>query len=146
MLAPTTTWVRKLFRTECKWDNILFSTINQEKFAMIRRFKTCKIRVFTTVIFPMTVRFLFDHILNSFFICKILSFEKSLNEALLELDWYAKLSGLNINYTKTQIVWIGSKKYSNDTRSTQKLIFPMTVRFLFDHILISFFICKILSF
>jgi hypothetical protein len=41
--------------------------------------------------------------------------EKSLNEALLELDWYAKLSGLNINYTKTQVVWIGSKKYSNDT-------------------------------
>jgi hypothetical protein len=27
----------------------------------------------TTVIFPMTVRFLFDHILISFFICKILS-------------------------------------------------------------------------
>jgi hypothetical protein len=26
--------------------------------------------------------------------------EKSLNEALLELDWYAKLSGLNINFTK----------------------------------------------
>jgi hypothetical protein len=39
--------------------------------------------------------------------------EKSLNEALLELDWYAKLSGLNINFTKTQVVW--SKKYSNDT-------------------------------
>jgi hypothetical protein len=30
--------------------------------------------------------------------------EKSLNEALLELDWYAKLSGLNINFTKTQVV------------------------------------------
>ena len=43
--------------------------------------------------------------------------EKSLNEALLELDWYAKLSGLNINFTKTQIVWIGSKKYSNDTET-----------------------------
>ena len=41
--------------------------------------------------------------------------EKTLNEALLELDWYAKLSGLNINFTKTQIVWIGSKAYSNDT-------------------------------
>ena len=41
--------------------------------------------------------------------------EKSLNEALLELVWYAKLSGLNINFTKTQVVWIGSKKYSNDT-------------------------------
>jgi hypothetical protein len=40
---------------------------------------------------------------------------KSLNEALLELNWYAKLSGLNINFTKTQVIWIGSKKYSNDT-------------------------------
>jgi hypothetical protein len=49
--------------------------------------------------------------------------EKTLNEALLELDWYAKLSGLNINFTKTQIVWIWSKAYSNDTLgSTQKLI------------------------
>jgi hypothetical protein len=33
--------------------------------------------------------------------------EKSLNEALLELDWYAKLSGLNSNFTKTQVVLIG---------------------------------------
>jgi hypothetical protein len=41
--------------------------------------------------------------------------EKSLNEALLELDWYAKLIGLIINFTKTQVVWIGSTKYSNDT-------------------------------
>ena len=31
ILALKTTWVRKLFRTECKWDNILFSTINQEQ-------------------------------------------------------------------------------------------------------------------
>jgi hypothetical protein len=31
ILALKTTWVRKLFRTEGKWDNILFSTINQEK-------------------------------------------------------------------------------------------------------------------
>ena len=41
--------------------------------------------------------------------------EKTLNEALLDLDWYAKLSELNINFTKTQIVWIWSKAYSNDT-------------------------------
>jgi hypothetical protein len=38
--------------------------------------------------------------------------EKSLNEALLELDWYAKLSGLNINFTKTPIL----------SKSTSKLI------------------------
>ena len=31
ILALKTTWVRKLFRTEGKCDNILFSTINQEK-------------------------------------------------------------------------------------------------------------------
>ena len=31
ILALKTTWVRKLFRTECKWNNILFSTMNQEK-------------------------------------------------------------------------------------------------------------------
>jgi hypothetical protein len=37
---------------------------------MIRWFKTGKIRVFTTVIFPLTVRFLFDHIFISFFIFK----------------------------------------------------------------------------
>ena len=30
ILSLKTTWVRKLFRTQCKWDNILFSTINQE--------------------------------------------------------------------------------------------------------------------
>ena len=31
ILALKTNWVRKLFRTECKWENILCSTINQEK-------------------------------------------------------------------------------------------------------------------
>ena len=28
--------------------------------------------------------------------------EKSLNAALDELDWFAKISGLNINFSKTQ--------------------------------------------
>lgn len=40
--------------------------------------------------------------------------EKSLQESLLELDWFARVSGLNINYSKTQLIWIGKKKYSND--------------------------------
>ena len=40
--------------------------------------------------------------------------EDSLNEALLELDWYAKLSGLKINFSKTQVIWIGKKRYSKD--------------------------------
>jgi hypothetical protein len=31
ILALKTNWVRKLFRTEYKWENILCSTINQEK-------------------------------------------------------------------------------------------------------------------
>jgi hypothetical protein len=74
ILALKTTWVRKLFRTECKWDNILFSTINQEKLFNFGNGYISYIKEnVVTVIFPMTVRFLFDHILISFFICKILS-------------------------------------------------------------------------
>ena len=38
--------------------------------------------------------------------------EKSLSEALAELDWFAKIFGLNINFSKTQVIWLGSKKYS----------------------------------
>jgi hypothetical protein len=40
--------------------------------------------------------------------------EESLNEALLELEWFKKISGLKINFSKTQVIWIGSKKYSSD--------------------------------
>ena len=40
--------------------------------------------------------------------------EESLNEALKELDWFAKISGLKINFSKTQVIWIGNKKYSNE--------------------------------
>jgi hypothetical protein len=41
--------------------------------------------------------------------------EESLNETLLELEWFKKISGLKINFSKTQVIWIGSKKYSNKT-------------------------------
>ena len=41
--------------------------------------------------------------------------ETSLRESIDELDKFAKISGLKINLTKTQIIWIGSKKYSTDT-------------------------------
>ena len=41
--------------------------------------------------------------------------EKSLNETLHELEQYAKISGLNINFFKTHDVWIDSKKYSNES-------------------------------
>jgi hypothetical protein len=40
--------------------------------------------------------------------------EESLNETLLELEWFKKISGLQINFSKTQVIWIGSKKYSSD--------------------------------
>ena len=40
--------------------------------------------------------------------------EKSLETALNDLSFFSKVSGLRINYSKTQIIWIGSKKYSTD--------------------------------
>ena len=40
--------------------------------------------------------------------------EESLNETLLELEWFKKITGLKINFSKTQVIWIGSKKYSSD--------------------------------
>jgi hypothetical protein len=40
--------------------------------------------------------------------------EKSLSEAVVELDWLAKISGLNINFSKTQVIWFGNKKYSEE--------------------------------
>ena len=41
--------------------------------------------------------------------------EKSLKASLDELNYFGKLSGLKINFSKTQVIWIGSKKFSNDT-------------------------------
>ena len=40
--------------------------------------------------------------------------EESLNETLLELEWFKKISGLKIIFSKTQVIWIGSKTYSSD--------------------------------
>ena len=34
---------------------------------------------------------------------------ESLNQTLLELEFFANISGLKINFDKTQVVWIGSK-------------------------------------
>lgn len=51
----------------------------------------------------------------------------SLNETLKELDAFAAVSGLKINYEKTQVIWIGLKKYSQDTIKTKyKLIWGKT--------------------
>lgn len=45
--------------------------------------------------------------------------QESLNETLNELIYFARFSGLNINFDKTQVVWIGIKKYSMDTINTR---------------------------
>ena len=36
--------------------------------------------------------------------------ERSLNQTLIELERFSRISGLNVNFDKTQLVWIGSKK------------------------------------
>ena len=43
----------------------------------------------------------------------------SLNETLDELYYYAQYSGLNVNFDKTQVVWIGANKYSTNTIKTR---------------------------
>ena len=49
--------------------------------------------------------------------------EKSLNELLKELELFARMSGLKVNFDKTQLVWIGSKKFDQNSIKTKwKLI------------------------
>ena len=43
----------------------------------------------------------------------------SLNETLKELSWYANISGLNVNFDKTQVIWIGKNKYSSKSIKTK---------------------------
>lgn len=43
----------------------------------------------------------------------------SFTETMKELTQFANLSGLKINYDKTQVVWIGAKKYSSDSIKTR---------------------------
>ena len=45
--------------------------------------------------------------------------EKSLNEMLKELEGFANISGLKINFEKTQLVWIGSKKFDTSSIKTK---------------------------
>jgi hypothetical protein len=45
--------------------------------------------------------------------------KQSLDETLYILTKYASLSGLNVNYDKTKVVWIGQKKYSSDSIKTK---------------------------
>ena len=37
----------------------------------------------------------------------------SLESTIKDLNFYASISGLNLNFTKTQIIWIGNQKYSD---------------------------------
>lgn len=43
----------------------------------------------------------------------------SLEETLQELETFANISGLKTNFDKTQVVWIGAKKYSTDAIKTR---------------------------
>ena len=45
--------------------------------------------------------------------------EKSLNKMLKELEDFANISGLKINFEKTQFVWIGSKKFDTSSIKTK---------------------------
>ena len=45
--------------------------------------------------------------------------ESSLNETLRELEFFKNISGLKVNFSKTQVIWIGSKKYSQDSIKTK---------------------------
>ena len=45
--------------------------------------------------------------------------EKSWNEMLKELEDFANISGLKINFEKTQLVWIGSKKFHTSSIKTK---------------------------
>jgi hypothetical protein len=39
---------------------------------------------------------------------------QSIDGILRELDCFANISGLKINFSKTNMIWIGSKKLSKD--------------------------------
>ena len=43
----------------------------------------------------------------------------SLEQTLQELETFADISGLKTNFDKTQVVWIGAKKYSTDAIKTR---------------------------
>ena len=45
--------------------------------------------------------------------------ESSLNDTLKELEFFKNISGLNVNFLKTQVIWIGSQRYSQDSIKTK---------------------------
>lgn len=53
--------------------------------------------------------------------------KESLEQTLRELEAFADISGLKTNFDKTQVVWIGAKKYSSDSIKTRwKLLWGAT--------------------
>lgn len=53
--------------------------------------------------------------------------KSSLDATLTEMDSFAKISGLKLNYNKTKVVWIGSKKYTTEAINTKwKLVWGDT--------------------
>jgi hypothetical protein len=59
--------------------------------------------------------------------------EGSLKESLRELVWFAKLSGLTYNYSKTQVIWIGFNACNNRVFTT--VILPIIA---LDHCLLDY--------
>ena len=47
---------------------------------------------------------------------------ESLNTTLSELEKIANISGLKIYFDKTQVIWIGSKKYSTSAIKTEAIM------------------------
>ena len=45
--------------------------------------------------------------------------ETSLNQTLQELNYFSRISSLNINFDKTQLVWIGAEKFSTRSIKTK---------------------------
>jgi len=45
--------------------------------------------------------------------------DQSLNETLNVIQDFSNISGLNVNFDKTNVVWIGKNKYSSNTIKTK---------------------------
>ena len=45
--------------------------------------------------------------------------ESSLNQTISELERFSRISGLHVNFEKTQLVWVGSEKYSTNSIKTK---------------------------
>ena len=75
--------------------------------------------------------------------------EKSLEELLKELEYFALISGLKVNFDKTQLVWIGSKKFDQTSIKTKwKLIWGkqtfklLGINFNTDYVYHDLFVCS----